>query len=82
MSVRQVALTTEEQIEAERLEMLRFNQCAEQAGWGVRDWRPLEARQTAASKSLKRAPAFMQKLRPSLNSAAASSLLACSNFFG
>ena len=36
MSVRQVALTTEEQIEAERLEMLRFNQCAEQAGWGVR----------------------------------------------
>ena len=36
MSVRQVALTTEEQIEAERLEMLRFNQCAEQTGWGVR----------------------------------------------
>lgn len=36
MSVHQIALTTEQQIEAERITRDRFNQCAERAGWGVR----------------------------------------------
>ena len=36
MSVRQIALTTEEQAEQERPMMARFNPLAEQAGWGVR----------------------------------------------
>jgi hypothetical protein len=79
MSVHQIALTTERQIEAERITRDRFNQCAERVGWGVRlepCGGPIEG------GSLKRALADMQKPRPSLNSAAASGLLACSNFFG
>jgi hypothetical protein len=36
MSVHQIAQTTEEQLEQERLMMAHFNQCVEQAGWGVR----------------------------------------------
>jgi hypothetical protein len=36
MSVRQIALTTEEQAEQERPMTARFNPLAEQAGWGVR----------------------------------------------
>jgi hypothetical protein len=81
MSVHQLALTTERQIEAERITRDRFNQCAERAGWSVR-LEPCGGPIEGGIKIVETRLADMQKPRPSLNSAAASGLLACSNFFG